>query len=144
MKPLQLAIVALVVLFSAIAGVAIGRHLLAPAAEPAVALHAFLHDRLDLDAAQQRGLRDLETSFATRRRVLEDRMRAENARLAVAIDEEHRIGPRVSTAVDASHRIMGALQKETLAHVFAMRALLRPDQARRFDEAVRKALTETR
>ena len=37
---------------------------------------------------------------------------------------------------------MGELQKETLAHIFAMRALLKPDQAAKFDAAVTKALTE--
>jgi hypothetical protein len=37
---------------------------------------------------------------------------------------------------------MGQLQKETLAHIFAMRALLRPEQAAKFDAAVTRALTE--
>ena len=37
--------------------------------------------------------------------------------------------------------MMGQLQKETLEHIFAMRAVLRPDQAARFDAAVVKALT---
>lgn len=37
---------------------------------------------------------------------------------------------------------MGELQKETLAHLFAMRRLLRPDQAAQFDRAIMKALTE--
>ena len=36
---------------------------------------------------------------------------------------------------------MGELQKETLAHIFAMRQILRPDQAAKFDQAVVKALT---
>ena len=36
---------------------------------------------------------------------------------------------------------MGELQKETLAHIFAMRAVLRPDQAQKFDRVVVKALT---
>ncbi len=36
---------------------------------------------------------------------------------------------------------MGQLQKETLEHIFAMRGVLRPDQAARFDQAVVKALT---
>ena len=36
---------------------------------------------------------------------------------------------------------MGELQKETLEHIFAMRSLLRPDQAAKFDGAVVKALT---
>jgi hypothetical protein len=37
---------------------------------------------------------------------------------------------------------MGMLQKETLKHIFAMRAVLRPDQAAKFDAAVVKVLTE--
>jgi nickel and cobalt resistance protein CnrR len=36
---------------------------------------------------------------------------------------------------------MGELQKETMSHIFAMRAALRPDQAQKFDRAVVKALT---
>ena len=36
---------------------------------------------------------------------------------------------------------MGELQKETLAHIFAMRQILRSDQTARFDQAVVKALT---
>ena len=38
---------------------------------------------------------------------------------------------------------MGALQNETLAHIFAMRAVLRPDQQERFDRAVVETLTAT-
>ncbi len=55
---------------------------------------------------------------------------------------EHRNGPAVNAAIDASHVTMGRLQKETVAHVFAMRELLREDQAPKFDEAVTKALVE--
>lgn len=36
---------------------------------------------------------------------------------------------------------MGELQKETLEHLFAMRAVLNPDQAKLFDSTVVKALT---
>jgi len=68
-------------------------------------------------------------------------LRADNARLAAAIEVEHGAGPRVREAVDRSHATMGALQKATLAHIFAMRAILRPDQAAKFDKAVVKALT---
>ena len=50
-------------------------------------------------------------------------------------------GPQVAAAVDRSHGAMGELQKETLNHMFAMRQILRPDQARTFDRAVVKALT---
>lgn len=37
---------------------------------------------------------------------------------------------------------MGELQKVTLAHIFAMRQLLRPNQTGQFDQAVVKALTD--
>src|SRR3546814_8170022 len=46
-----------------------------------------------------------------------------------------------SAEIDRSHAAMGELQKETLAHIFAMRAVLRPEQAEKFDQAVVKALT---
>jgi hypothetical protein len=83
----------------------------------------------------------LEQRFAIRRRALELELRAANARLAGAIQAEHGNGPQVAAAVDASHAVMGELQKETLAHTFAMRQILRPDQVGKFDQAVVKALT---
>ncbi len=138
----RLAITALIAFLAAIAGVAIGRHVLTPAPQPAFELHDLLHDGLALDAGQERRLHSMEQRFAVRRRALELEMRAENARLAEAIAAEHGNGPRVAAAVDASHRTMGELQKETLAHVFAMRQLLKPEQAAKFDAAVTKALTE--
>ena len=84
---------------------------------------------------------ELAQRFAVRRRALELELRSDNARLAEAIETEHGIGPRVTAAVDASHAAMGELQKETLQHVFRLRGVLRPEQARKFDEAAVKALT---
>ena len=138
----QLLIVGLVAFAAAIAGVLIGRHLVPAPPQPGAELHAVLHRQLSLDSEQERQLEMLESAFAVRRRALQLEMRAENARLAGAIAAEHGNGPRVAAAVDASHRTMGQLQKETLAHIFAMRELLRPDQAAKFDAAVTKALTE--
>ena len=138
----QLLLVGLVAFAAAIAGVLIGRHLVPAPPQPGAELHAVLHRQLSLDSEQERQLEALESAFAVRRRALELEMRAENARLAGAIAAEHGNGPRVAAAVDASHRTMGQLQKETLAHNFAMRELLRPDQAATFDAAVTRALTE--
>ena len=104
-------------------------------------LHELLHRDLKLDAGQHARLETIEKSYAIRRQALEAELRADNVRLAEAIDAEHGYGPRVSAAVDRSHQAMGELQKETLEHIFAMRAVLRPDQAAKFDEAVVKALT---
>lgn len=135
-------ITAVIAFLAAIAGVLIGRQFVEPAPQPGAELHAVLHEQLSLDADQERRLHALENSFAVRRRALELELRAENARLAEAIAAEHGNGPRVTAAVDASHATMGELQKETLAHIFAMRQILRPDQATTFDRAVTRALTE--
>lgn len=138
----RIAFVALLAFLAALVGVFVGRQFVTPPPQPGTELHAVLHDELTLDAGQERQLEALENAFAIRRRALELEMRSENARLAEAITAEHGNGPRVVAAVDASHRTMGELQKETLAHIFAMRALLRPDQAVKFDAAVTRALTE--
>lgn len=129
---------------AALGGVFLGRALLLPSQARGSELHEVLHEQLNLDEPQERQIRLLEQRSALRRRALELEMRAANTRLADAIEVEHGIGPRVTAAVDASHRAMGELQKETLAHLFRMRQVLRPDQARKFDQAVVRALTEDR
>lgn len=136
-------LVALVAFIAAVAGVLVGRAIGdRGSGGHGNELHALLHDRMTLTDVQRRQLDALEAGFATRRSALQAQMRADNARLSAAIAAEHGEGPRVAAAVDASHRTMGALQKETLAHVFAMRRLLRPDQLPAFDRAVARALTQ--
>jgi hypothetical protein len=134
-------LIAAVAFVAAVAGVWAGRELFPSPPSPGVELHSLLHDGLELDEAQRTKLETLESRFAVRRRALELELRADNARLADAIEAEHGNGPQVAAAVDRSHGSMGELQKETLNHMFAMRQILRPDQARKFDRAVVKALT---
>jgi anthranilate/para-aminobenzoate synthase component I len=105
-------------------------------------LHDFVHGQLDLNSAQKAKIEQLEAQFAQRRTALEAKLKAANGELAQAMASEHQYGPHVAAAVDHAHMAMGDLQKATLEHVFAMRALMRPDQAVRFDRAVGKALTE--
>ena len=126
---------------AAIGGVYVGRALFPAPEQPGAELHEVLHHKLALDPDQQARLQILEQRFAVQRRAYELELRADNARLAEAIEAEHGIGPGVTAAVDQSHAAMGELQKATLAHIFAMRQLLRPDQTRPFDQAVVKALT---
>lgn len=126
---------------AALAGVVAGRMLFGSPSTPENEIHALLHDGLDLDSHQLARIETLENRFAIERRALELELRTDNARLAGAIEAEHGYGPQVSAVVDQSHLVMGELQKQTLEHVFAMRAVLRPDQARKFDAAVVKALT---
>lgn len=127
---------------AAILGVVVGGELVAHRPMPDTELHHVLHNRLDLDDGQKVRLDALERRFAVRRKAIELELRADNAMLADAIETEHGYGPKVAAAVDRSHEVMGRLQKETLAHVFSMRQLLRPDQAATFDRAVTKALTD--
>lgn len=136
----------LVILFAflaAIAGVLVGRWLSAP--EPPIEnrFHTLIHHELALDPGQARRIAALEANFAVQQAHYEQEMRDDNRRLAAAIQTEKGYGPHVGEAVDRSHHAMGMLQKETLQHLFAMRAVLRPDQARRFDQAMVDALTAT-
>ena len=134
--------VALIAFLAALAGVLIGRSIADHQESSSSALHDLLHEQLDLDAGQLRQIDQLETQFAARRQALELELRADNARLAAAIQAEHGYGPRVAAEVERSHAAMGDLQKETLEHIFAMRRVLRPEQARQFDRAVFRALTD--
>ena len=139
----RLLISAVAVVALALAGVWLGRIMQPEVHNSGAELHALMHDELDLDPAQERSLEVLERDFADRRAALEARLKADNARLAEAIAAEHQYGPRVSAAVDATHMAMGDLQKATLEHIFAMRAILRPEQQARFDAAIAKSLTQS-
>lgn len=134
-------LLAIVAFIAAMAGVLIGRSISDHQAEHSSALHQLLHEELNLNEQQLARIEGLEQLFAIKKRALELELQADNARLATAIEAEHGYGPRVTAEIDRSHRAMGELQKETLSHIFAMRAVLRPDQTEKFDRAVVRALT---
>ena len=102
-----------------------------------------MHDELTLTNEQKQRLETLEARFAVERARLEASARAANAQLAQAMEAEHEYGPGVGTAIDEVHARMGDLQKATVRHVFDMREILDPDQQRRFDQQVSKALTDS-
>lgn len=135
----QLLITALVAVIAGLIGAFAGTRLFERS--PPSSLHEAVHDELDLDTAQRARIEALEASFAIRRRALELEMRTANAELAAAIQSERGYGAGVTAAVDHFHDVMGRLQKETIEHVFAMRAVLTPAQAARFDTTVVRALT---
>ena len=135
-------LIAVIVFVAAIGGVVAGRAVVGHAPPAGNELHRLLHDQLDLSDAQHAQVKALEQRFAVRKQALEFELRADNAKLASAIEAEHGYGPQVSASIDHSHMVMGQLQKETLEHVFAMRALLNPAQAAQFDRVVVKALTQ--
>ncbi|MBA4046860.1 MAG: heavy metal resistance protein [Erythrobacter sp.] len=137
----RLILIALVAFAAALGGTYAGRVLFAPERQSETELHALLHSELELDVAQEAKIEAIEQRFATRRKALELEMRAANAHLAEAMEVEHGYGPQVTAAIDHTHKVMGEMQKETLEHLFAMRAVLRPDQAAKFDRSVTRALT---
>ena len=139
----RIAFLAALVIALALVGVWLGRMIQPRPHHSGAELHALMHDGLQLDDAQERALAVLERDFAAKRAALEARLKADNTRLAEAIAAEHQYGPRVSAAVDATHMAMGELQKATLEHVFAMRAILRPEQQARFDAAIGESLAQT-
>lgn len=108
----------------------------------ATPLHQLVHEQLDLTPDQERRIDGLERQYAAKRLTLEAEMRAANAELAQAIQEQHSYTPKVQAAIDRFHMAMGALQKESVQHVIAMRAVLTPQQTSRFDDTVVKNLTE--
>lgn len=111
---------------------------------PPTPLHELLHEQLGLTADQQHRIEGLERSHAQRRAALEAEMHAANVDLAKAIGDRHAYTPEVQAAVDRFHRAMEELQKETILHVLAMRAVLTPGQAAKFDATVARSLTADR
>ena len=120
----------------------LGGRYLSPEMQGEAPLHAMVHHELNLTDEQEARLEAVEARFAARRTALEAELRASNAELAAAMASSKRYGPEVQAAVDHFHHAMGELQKETIEHVFEMRALLDPAQAEVFDRRVGAALTQ--
>ncbi|WP_126172994.1 Spy/CpxP family protein refolding chaperone [Altericroceibacterium xinjiangense] len=139
--PLQIVLLLVLAVFAGLLGAVAGNSWLQQA-EPG-GMHRFVHEELELTPAQDARIDELEESFAVERKRLEQDLRAANARLAQAMESEHRAGPAVAAAIDEVHARMGDLQKATIRHVFGMRALLEPGQQAAFDREVTRALTNT-
>ena len=103
-------------------------------------LNRLLHHELDLDADQQRRLAAMESAYAAQRKALESHARAANRELADALLTEHQYGPQAERAIDHFSAAMKALQVATVVHVMAMRAVLTPGQAKKFDRTLVTAL----
>lgn len=106
------------------------------------ALHELIHDKLHLTSGQKQRIEGLESEHAARQEALQSEMRAANADLSKAIAAGHAYTPEVQAAVDRFHHAMAELQKQTILHVLAMRAVLTPEQTQLFDQTVQRSLTE--
>lgn len=103
-------------------------------------LDAAVHRELDLTSEQDRRLEAIETSYAARKAALDAELRAAARDIATAVAEDHAESERLSRAIDRFHIAMGQTQREAIAHVFQMRAVLDPEQQARFDVIVREEL----
>ena len=138
-----LAVLALTIL-AAGAGGWFGVHYGLAASRSPTSVNRLLHDELHLTADQQRRLAALETRYEARRRMLEAQARQANRELAAAFLASHEYGPQDEQAIDHFHVAMKALQIATVKHLLAMRAVLTPTQAAKFDRTVAVALDSDR
>ncbi len=90
--------------------------------------HAWVHQSLGITAEQEKALEPIEAKFAQRKAALGRQIRAANAELAQVILTDQQDSPRVDAAIDKIHAAQGGLQMETMAHVFAMKSALTPEQ----------------
>ena len=137
--------IALTVVLAFLAGVSgafVGTQLLGPKASRDSALHALLHSKLNLSASQDKNIAEEERRFASLRAQLEAGAHSANIKLAKAIQISKRDGPEVQTAIEYVHISLGNYQKETVSHIFRMRAVLTPEQAEIFDRSVAQALMQ--
>jgi len=104
--------------------------------------HEWLHAELDLTPEQRRALEPIEAAFAERERQLTAQMRAANHELATAIGKGQPGSPEIAAAVGKIHLRMGELQKASIEHVFAMRAVLTPEQGAKLLELAQRALNQ--
>ena len=86
MRDRRLLLLVLLTFAAAIAGVVIGRVYVVPVRPVENELHDLLHRDLKLDTAQHSRLETIEKNYAIRRQALEAELRADNARLAEAIE----------------------------------------------------------
>lgn len=108
-----------------------------------VTSHEWLHHELDLTAGQLKALEPIEAQFGERQRKLADALHEANRQLAKAIAEDKTYTPRVTDAVECVHHCMGELQKASIEHVFAMRAVLTPEQGNKLLVLAQQALEQS-
>ena len=108
-----------------------------------VTSHEWLHKKLNLTDAQLKALEPTEAQFGDRQRQLAQALRDANHQLARVIAEDKAYTPRVAAAVEHVHHCMGELQKVSIEHVFAMRALLSPEQGDKLLALAQQALEQS-
>ncbi|MBL4616125.1 MAG: heavy metal resistance protein [Robiginitomaculum sp.] len=121
-------------------GVWIGKTLFLPHPTVSSDLHSEIHNSLQLSSEQEQQIHLLEKEFAKRKAALEGQLKTANGSLSEAIAKDHELSDNVTKAGEQYLIILGELQKETLQHIFKMRAVLNESQAAKFDKIVIRSL----
>lgn len=108
-----------------------------------IASHEWLHRELKLTEAQHKALEPIEQGFGEKQRRLAEALREANRQLARAMAEDKAYTLRVAAAVERVHHCMGELQKVSIEHVFAMRAVLTPEQGDKLLILAQQALEQS-
>lgn len=119
------------------AGVVVGRNTIP---ERETDLHEMLHRAVPLDENEKAVLETKERAFMARRVEIEASLRVANAALADAISKNPQWSPEVEQAMLQVEAAAARLQRETLIHVFEMRAGLRPEHRPAYDEVLLESL----
>jgi nickel and cobalt resistance protein CnrR len=135
---LNMALFATVALLAGFGGAWLHSRTMVPALPPS--LHDRLHQAIKLSPDQETKLHVIEATYKVQKTKLEADMASANAELAAAMAADKSYTSNVQAAIDHFHHAMGELQKATVEHVFAMRAILTPPQAGIFDTQVHRAL----
>lgn len=122
-------------------GVYVGR-LFGGAPTQSAPMAAFVDQDLGLDGDQRRAVQAIRTTYEAQHMALHAQMRRDNEAIAEAFAAEGYYDARVAAAVDRLHRSMGNMEKVAMTEMFATRAILRPDQRAKFNQAVHRALTQ--
>jgi Spy/CpxP family protein refolding chaperone len=95
---------------------------------------------LGLSQEQKDKITEIQGRYAHKRTKLRVRIAAANAELADALADEMTLGPKVETSIEHLKSMVGDLQREAVAYVLEVRAVLTEQQQMVFDEKVVAAL----
>jgi Spy/CpxP family protein refolding chaperone len=101
-----------------------------------------VHKDLQLTPDQARRIDQIEMDYDQRRNALRVDMGAADAELGEALANEMALGTAAERALDHLQNSMGALQKQTVVYVLAIRAVLTPQQQQVLDQKVFESLTQ--
>ena len=103
--------------------------------------HDYLHQQLSTDGKQAQKLAPLEKQYIQQRRALEQDIQQANIQLVQAMQQHTSYDLAIQQAITMIHELQGRLQQLTIQHVYDVRALLTPEQAKALDQFVATAIT---